>query len=135
MLKYAQMFVNELESEEIKYNAKDERAVQVNFGGENLQHISVLVLFDKDSDPLAQLVCWEIANFKNKEEKGLQVCNELNSRFRWVKFYLDDEMDVRAEMDLKFTDESCGEICVASLLRMISVIDNAYPTIGKALWA
>ncbi len=135
MLKYAQLFADALTAEDIKFDCKDERAIRVAFGGENLQHIQVLVLFDKDNDPLAQLVGWEIASFKGKEEKGLQVCNELNARFRWVKFYLDDELDVRAEMDLRFTDESCGELCVEHTLGMISMIDSAYPTIGKALWA
>jgi hypothetical protein len=93
------------------------------------------VFFDEDDDPVVQLVCWEILNFKAREEQAIQLCNKLNLQYRWVKFYIDNDKDMVASLDATFDEETCGEICLSLVRRMVSIIDDVYPEVAKARWA
>ena len=135
MLKYAQLFVDYLDIKGIKYTVIDERTVKVVYNGDNLDSIPVFVFFDKDGDNLVAFKCWDIANFKSAPEKGINACNELNAAWRWVKFFIDKDFDVVADIDAIVDDRTCGEICLALVRRVVSIVDDAYPTLAKARWA
>ena len=79
--------------------------------------------------------CWEIESFKSNEAAGLAVCNDLNLQFRWVKFFLDKDKDVVATLDAMLDDNSSGAECVSLLMRIVNIVDDAYPQIAKARWA
>ena len=135
MLPYAQAFIDHLDDEDIFYTEKDEHVVEVSFRGENLSNIDVFVFFDQDGDPLVQLRCWSIANFKNNESAALEICNALNSEYRWVKLHLDKDKDIVATIDSVIDGDLCGELCLFLVRRMISILDEVYPRIAKARWA
>lgn len=135
MLPYAQIFVDYLDQESIKYTVRDERSVKIVYSGNEMDSIPVFVFFDKDGDPYVTLKCWEIANFKNNPERGMQVCNELNAKYRWVKFYIDSDNDVMAELDAVIDQDTCGAECLHLVRRMVSIVDGAFPTVQKARWA
>ena len=135
MLKYAQLFVDYLDMKGVKYTVVDERTVKVVYNGDNLDSIPVFVFFDKDGDNLVAFKCWDIANFKNNPEKGINACNELNASWRWVKFFIDKDFDVVADIDAMVDDRTCGEICLSLVRRVVSIVDDAYPTLAKARWA
>ena len=62
-------------------------------------------------------------------------CNELNNKYRWVKFYLDDDSDVVAQIDAYVDDETCGGECLSLVRRMVNIVDGGYPTLMQALIA
>ena len=135
MANYKQLFMRYMDQEGIKYTDTGDNTVKVVYTGDNIKSIPIFVYFDKDGDPIIQLKCWEIANFKNKEAKGMIACNQTNKEWRWIKFYLDDDADIIAGCDAYIDDVTCGKECLSLVRRMVNIIDDAYPTFGKALWS
>jgi hypothetical protein len=135
MANYKELFKRYMDIEGIKYEDRDEFLVKVTYSGDNLKSIPVYVFFDKDGDPLVQFKCWDIANFKEKEAKGILACNEINKQYRWVKFYLDDDADIVASIDAYIDASTCGEECLSLVRRVVNITDAAYPTFAKAVWA
>lgn len=136
MLKYKQLFIQYMEREGIKYSDVDENVVRVSYNGDNLKTIPVYVFFDKEDDPFVCYKCWEIAKFpEEKRAAGILVCNALNKKYRWVKFYVDDDGDLIAEMDALVDEETGGLECLSSVQRIVGIVDEAYPVIMKSLWA
>ena len=135
MANFKQLFMEHMDKEGIKYVERDEFVVKVTYSGDNLKSIPVYVFFDEDGDPLVQLKCWEIANFKNKEGKGILACNEANKQYRWVKFYLDKDCDIVASIDAYIDASTCGSECLSLVRRVVNITDETYPIFAKALWA
>lgn len=135
MANYKRLFMQHMDREGIKYTDQDDFVVKVVYTGDNLKSIPVFVFFDKDGDPLVQLKCWEIANFKNKEAKAMIACNQVNKEWRWIKFYIDDDADIVAGCDAYIDEATCGSECLSLVRRMVNIVDDAYPTFGKALWS
>ncbi len=136
MANYKSLFMSYLDNNNIKYSEPRELAVKIVYKGDNLNSIPVWVFFDEDGDPLVSFKCWDITNFKgDKVATGILSCNELNSKYRWIKFYVDDDGDVIAETDAYIDSNSCGETCHYLVRRMVSIIDKAYPTLMKAQWS
>ena len=124
-----------MDREDISYTEQDERVLKIVYNGDNLETIPVYVFFDKDGDPYVQFKCWNIANFKTNREKGIDVCNQLNHEYRWVRFYIDNDNDVVADIDAVIDEDTCGDVCFSLVGRVVSIVDEAYPTIAKARWA
>ena len=133
---FAQEFTSYMDDNDIQYTTMDdENVIQVVYGGDNLETISIFVIFDEDGDPFVQFKCWEILNFNDKEEIAYEMCNRLNAEYRWVKFYLDKDGDVNAAIDAVISEDDCGEACMNLVHRIIRIVDDAYPEIAKTRWA
>lgn len=132
---YKEEFLRYMDNNEIKYTDCGEYAVRVTYSGENMDSIPVVVIFDEDGENTVQFACFEVAKYKeDKLASGLITCNALNAKYRWVKFYLDDDNDVRVECDAYVSEGSAGEECLNMVLRIVSIADNAYPIIMKSIW-
>ena len=92
------------------------------------------VYFDKDNDPIVQFKCWTIETFKGMEAKGIIACNEMNSHYRWIKFYLDKDSDIITDCDAYIDAATCGEECMKLVRRMVNITDEAYPTFARYKW-
>ena len=133
---YKSVYLRYMDKHGIKYVDKNDRIVSVTYNGDNLNKIPVLVIFDEDGEGIVQLDCWEIAKFKDdKRAAGMIASNELNAKYRWVKFYVDDDGDMRAQIDAYVDYDNVGEVCSKLVQRMVSIIDKAYPVMMKYLWA
>ncbi len=130
---YKKLFMDRMDSENVKYTDTDENALKIVFNGENLSTIPVHAIFDDDGD--VQFRCWNIANFKDKMPAGLVACNKLNTKYRWMKFYIDKDYDLIASIDATAIEANTGDVCMVTLSRMISIIDDSYPIFMKALWS
>ena len=135
MANYKQLFMRYMDAEGIKYVDRDEFVVKVTYTGDNMKSIPVFVFFDEDGDPIVQMKCWDIANFKGKEAKAVLACNEMNKNWRWIKFHLDDDADIVASIDAYIEPTTCGEECMRLVRRVVNITDEAYPTFARALWA
>ena len=114
----------------------DNPMVSLSFGGGDFSytHVTIHLVFDLDGES-AQVVTSPIANAPGeKTAKMLLVLNECNHKFRWVKFYLDDDNDVVANGDVIFNEQNAGEACIELVMRTASIIDDAYPEIMKGIW-
>ena len=122
-----------MDDSDIKYTDLDEFVVRVDISGENISHIPVFVFFNQDGNPIVQLKCFNILNFKGKEIKGIIACNKMNNELCWVKFYLDSDGDIIASVDAYIDDDSCGKMCINLIKRLVQITDAAYPAFVHAL--
>lgn len=138
MARYSTNLMRYLDFREIKYSVIDDYTLTVSYSCKNIDSLSVVVFFDKDGANQVHLMASDIASFKGGAEKnlkGLITCNLLNSKVRWAKFYLDDDFDVIVDCDAIVESDTVGEECTSLIMRIVNIVDEAYPTIMKALWA
>ena len=129
---YKKLFMQYMDNEGIKYTDVRDFVVKVSYKGDNMNSIPVFVYFDKDGDDMVEFRCFEIMNFSGKEGEGIFACNELNAKYRWVKFYVDDDADIICEADAYIDTQTCGEECMNMVRRVVNITDKAYPTFAKA---
>ena len=134
MASYKQLCMEYMRREKIKYEDVREFVIKISYKGENLTSIPIFVYFDDGGDPIVSVKCWNIINFAHHVDEGISICNDLNAKYRWVKFYLDEDADIVAELDAYLDDQNCGTVCTALVRRMVSVVDDAYPALTHALW-
>ena len=65
----------------------------------------------------------------------LVVCNELNSTYKWVKFYLDSDNDLVLQDDAILSPDSAADEVFELMLRMFDVGKDAKNQIMKAIYA
>ena len=134
MASYKQICMEYMRREKIKHEDVREFVVKVSYKGENLTSIPIFLYFDEDGDPIVSVKCWNITNFADQTELGIRVCNDLNAKHRWVKFYIDEDGDAIAELDAYVDEKKCGPVCVSLIRRMASIVDEAYEVMMHALW-
>lgn len=61
--------------------------------------------------------------------------NSLNARFRWARFYTDNDNDVVLQCDAVLTEATAADVCFELSLRLLNIADEAYPEMMKQLWA
>ncbi|MBR4873811.1 MAG: YbjN domain-containing protein [Clostridia bacterium] len=137
MTQYAREFAHCLDANGIHFSRseKNDNHLIIPYSGDNFPSLHIVADFDDDGDPTVQFRCWELQNFKSNPAMGVVVCNDLNMKYRWIKFYLDDDRDIVATLDAVIDPDNCGSYCLLQLLRMVSVLDDAYPQIAKARWS
>ncbi len=111
--------------------------IRLGFGGGDFSytHVTINVVFDEDGES-AQILTSPIASVPaEKTSKMLLTLNECNHKFRWVKFYLDEDNDVIADSDVIFDEQNAGDAVIEIVMRTASIIDDAYADIMKGIWS
>ena len=72
---------------------------------------------------------------ENKLTAMLMACNAANKQYRWIKFYISDNQDIMAEDDAILDMANVGEECIELVARMVRVVDEAYPSFMRAIYA
>ncbi len=114
----------------------DKPMIRLSFGGGDFSytHVAISIVFDEDGES-AQIISSPIASVPaEKTAKLLLTLNDCNHRFRWVKFYLDDDNDVVADADVIFDEQNVGAAVIEIVMRTASIIDDAYADIMKGIW-
>ena len=139
MLNTALRFMSECDSAGLKY--RDSRdlddgnsLVVCGINGKNNARYDVVFIFDKDEHSV-QLRIFGLVNFPGeKADAMLKVANDVNLRYRWLKFCTFDNK-VNVHGDAIISDTTSGKICVELLVRTASIVDGAYPDFMRALWS
>jgi hypothetical protein len=115
---------------------EDSSILRAGFTMDNRDGIKVLMFFDDDSKA-CKLRAFEVAKFaENKKEKMYQVCNALNAKYRWIKFFVDEEDNtITAEDDAVIQLDTCGEEVFQCCLQLVNIVDAAYPDIMRGIFA
>lgn len=110
--------------------------IQARYSADNTERVEVRLFFDEDNRSVA-VRSFSICKVpENKKPAVYEACSKLNDKFRWVKFYIDEEDNtVTAAMDAIIQLDACGEECKEMILRTVGIVDDAYPELMKALWA
>lgn len=90
---------------------------------------TINLYFDKDEMRCALRV-WNVIEFKSSDTTNvLRACNELNARFKYLRFYVDtSDNTVTAAMDLIFRD-GAGEVTLEGLVRTAQILVDGRPTL------
>lgn len=134
MASYIDLTTSYLDAKGIKYTRRDERSLRIAYTGDNMKSIPIIVFFDKDGGNTVQFVCWEVGNFKDKEARAYIVNNAMNAKWRWVKFYIDNDADIAVEADALVDADTCGDEIHEMVVRMVDIIDKSYPEYMRALF-
>ena len=114
----------------------DNPMIALGFGGGDFSytHVAIHVVFDLDGQS-AQIITSPIASTPaDKTSKMLLILNECNHKFRWIKFYLDEDNDVIANGDVVFDEQNAADACIELIMRTASIVDDAYADIMKGIW-
>lgn len=106
--------------------------VEVRYEGVLSDYINtVYVDFSEDGEEV-MLYLYNIISFRREDrEEVLSVLNELNAKYKGVKFYLDDVKDtVTAELYLAATDKTVVEISLFGFGFLIGITDQAYDVLA-----
>lgn len=124
------------------FESKETRAAEVREDiirvGWNFEGGSIEIYFQFDeSDSHVHL---EGVNFikvpENKYDAMYKVLNDVNDQYKHVKFVLDTENgQLNARDDAVIQLDTCGEECFELMIRMVQVVEDAYPTFMKAMWS
>lgn len=134
MTDYKRMYMDYMRQERIKFEDVRDHVIKVTYKGDHLSSIPIYVYFDEDGAPTVTVKCWNVTNVGSRTDVGMETCNELNEKHSWVKFYVDKDSDVIAELDAYVHEQNCGFVCDALVKTMVNLVDTAYPRLVEALW-
>ena len=133
----AQLFVAYMEANNMKIQVLDdeERIIRVGLNLENTE-LSVFLHFSEDESE----VHFDGRDFvkipKGKEELVYKICNMCNDDYRWVKFVWEENNNILScRCDAMIQLDTCAEEIFGIIARMASIVDDAYPSLMKILWA
>ena len=141
MLASVNNFIRTLEEKEVVFThfplegERTTETVKISCTGNHNNEISFFFFFDSDGRTV-NVKAFEIC--KPEEEKLMNmyvVINQIHCDYRWVKFFIDGENEVTFSGDAIVNEATAGEECFELLIRYISIIDEVYPTLMKAMWA
>lgn len=123
------------ESQDITVREMEENMFRV---GWNFKGGSIDIIFDFDEDD--EHVHLEGMNFvripEDKYDAMYKTVNDLNDTYKLVKFVLlTQHGQICARDDAVIQLDSCGEECFELMIRMVHIVEDAYPSIMKALYA
>ena len=133
---YMDAFTSHMDQKGVRYSVESENRVRISYSGDNADSIVVNAFFDKDGEGKVQFIVWHLGKFsESRLAAGMAACNALNAKWRWVKFYLDSDNEGCADCDALLDESSAGEECMELLLRIVDIVDKAYPDLMRALYA
>jgi hypothetical protein len=122
----------------LKYGLEGDNreVISSGFGGmSNLSSIRILLIFDAEGQTM-HLIAPQIVKVPQEKVGAMyKTVNALNQKFRWVKFYIDNDGDVMVDADCILDMDSCGQECLEIMQRTASIANEAFPIIMKELWS
>ena len=139
MLNTARNFIKVCDRKGIKYHEprdtdSGKTLVTLGVNGSHGNSYDVDFFFDKDEKAVGVRVFRFTKANDNNYAKMLLACNELNVKYRWIKFCIDSDQDVNIEMDAVIDDYSAGEICAELFYRVMDIAKDSYPVFMRAQW-
>lgn len=129
-------FISWLEANDVSYdyNGVDEdgyETIEIALAGNNFD-FAVKCVFYEGNESAAMYVYNIIEYHKTEFNKALSACNDLNASYRFASFFCDEyDNTVTAQTDVIFVRMSdSGELAGEHLLRLVKIVDEAYPTLA-----
>ena len=117
-------------------DGENKDVIKTGFGGlENVNSVKLLLFFSEDNSNVHVIAPQLVKVPSGKLDHMYKVVNDVNKYFRWVKFLIDEDGDVQAEADCILDMDTCGQECLEIIQRTATIVDQAYPTFMKELWA
>ena len=116
-------FVRRLDGEKIAYKANEkERVVRIRYSGKHFSDVTFAFLFDEDGRGVSISV-YSIAVFEsNQLADALEFCNRVNEKYRWLRFYVDGDLELAAAMDAVIAVDNAADVCMELLQRSVNAV-------------
>lgn len=136
-MKFMDAFCGKLDEVQCPYqratDSKGQEMISIGLSGDHFSGLQYFLLFDNDTS--AQIRCYICKFPPDKNLSALQIVNQLNRRYRWIKFFVESSGAVGATADIKATEDTAAEILFHILCRMNGIIDDAYPTLMRVIYS
>lgn len=136
-MKFIEAFCGKLDEIQCRYqretDSNGQEMLSIGLSGDNFSGLQFFVLFDDDTS--AQIRCYICKFPPDKNLLALQAVNQLNLKYRWIKFFVESAGVVGVTADIKATEDTASEILFHILCRMNGIIDDAYPILMKAIYS
>ena len=130
----ADLFIDFLKSKNFNFNSfvdndgdvivdfpYDGKIAKCIFSGDEGKYLSLYLIYENvPEDRIANMIF---------------ACNELNTRYKWITFYVDSDKDLMLHDDAILAPENAADEAFEILLRTINIGKEAKPTIMRALYA
>ena len=133
MLLSAQLFIEDLKSKNLHFDAKevsdgdvlvvfpyDGKSTNIIFSGDEGKYVSMYTAFE--SVPA------------EKVSDMYAVCNQLNATYKWLKFYIDKDNDLMVEDDAIVSPDSAADECFELLVRRTHILKDVKPIVMRAIY-
>ncbi len=95
----------------------------------------LLMVFDKE-DHTVMIRVGRLAKIPiDRQFEVLSALNELNREYRFVSFYSDAEDFVTVQTDRVIAANETADPVMEMIVRVVQILDGAYPRIMKAIWS
>ena len=109
--------------------------VWLQFGIKNGGSYRIRFISTDDDNDVAVRVFGMVSIDAGQQAKILPVLNKLNSKYRYVKFVLDKASDINLEYDYLVRCPDPSVSAKEIMIRIVKIVDEAYPEIMRAMWA
>lgn len=120
------------------FETEEHQDIHAPFGINNGPFVDVrFISLNRSNDVSVRIV--NLANRVPAEKRIrlLEVLNQLNSKYRFLKFAMDAENSIQVEYDFpaKTGDDSLGEMAVEVFIRTMQILNEGYIHIARALYS
>ncbi len=116
-------FCAALDAKKVVYTKGDGRLI-IKYNADNFSGQAFTFFFDDDHESAALRVFSICEIPKERIAAALLLCNELNNKWRWFRFYIDEDREVTMAADVKFSMDNCAEVCYEILQRGVQILDD-----------
>ena len=110
--------------------------VEVSFNGKTVPTATFFCISNSEGNDVAIRAVNIVKFQQDRLGRLLDACNDVNRRFRFVKFVVDaNNCAVNIEKDIPACCENVGEAAGELLVRAASILDNVYAQLMQAAWA
>jgi len=109
--------------------------VWLQFGIKNGGNYRIRFISKDDDNDVAVRVFSLVEVDESKQAKVLPIINQLNSKYRFVKFVLDSDGDINLEYDYLVRCPNPAVSAREIVIRIVKIVDEAYPELMRAMWA
>ena len=129
-------FIDWLEDNDLSYEYvgidEDYERLRVENEGEHFTY-TIQYFFDVNEENSALRV-WDVYAFDEDDyTKACVLCNTLNSDYKYVSFFCEDDNTITACVDLIYRDNDVEPIHAEATNYVVRILDDAYPTIKSTL--
>ena len=109
--------------------------VWLQFGIKNGGSYRIRFISTDDDNDVAVRVFSMATVDAGQQGKILPVLNKLNAKYRFVKFVMDKDGDINLEYDYLLRCPDPAASAKEVIIRIVKIVDEAYPEIMRAMWA
>lgn len=134
----AQSVCNFFDGRNINYTIEKDDIIVVPYKDDDTPPLRIMFIFDNDGKAVS-LRCFSIAKLKDdsidSKMKAFAICNALNQKWRWTKFFLDNDNEIVVQLDAVLDLLTAGEECLELISHTVGIIGNSYKPLMQAIWA